>query len=102
MNMVKWADYCISRIRYNASRTHIDGLRVHVDDGETIGSYNDWPRNQVVNAINQGKSFVTITFKDGQWYNGADVHVVPVNGVKYLRTDKNSIASDNLGNLPEF
>ncbi|GAI66234.1 unnamed protein product, partial [marine sediment metagenome] len=49
------------------------------------------------------RSFVTI-FKseDGEWKRGEDVHIIEVKGKKYIRTDKNEIDEDNLGELPEL
>lgn len=99
----KWADYCISEVRYNAEHTHIVKVKIHVDNGETIGSPNESQRSEVVNAIQNGKTFVTIIRgTDSKWKKGEDVRIVTVNGTKYIRTDANSKASDNLGNLPEF
>jgi hypothetical protein len=101
--MTKWADYCISAVRYNSEHTHIVKVKVHVDSGDQIGSPTEWPRSEVVFAIENRKTFVTITrSSDGKWSKGEDVRIITVGGVKYLRTDANSKASDNLGNLPEF
>ncbi len=101
--MTKWADYCISAVRYNEDKTHIVKVKVHSDNGDTIGNSSEWKREKVVTEIEGGTIFVTI-FKstDGKWNKGQDVHIVKVNGIKYIRTDKNSRASDNLENLPEF
>ena len=33
----KWADYLISAVRYNAAETHIEKVRVHVDEGDKVG-----------------------------------------------------------------
>jgi hypothetical protein len=101
--MTKWADYGISEVRYNQEKTHIVRVKVHVDNGETIGPPQEWMRGEVVTALERGKTFVTILKgSDGKWRKGQDVHIVTVNGVKYIRTDKNQRASDNLENLPEF
>lgn len=101
--MTKWADYCISAVRYNEDETHIVKVKVHADNGDTIGNSIEWKREKVVSEIKDGTTFVTI-FKntDGKWEKGQDVHVVIVNGNKYIRTDKNSRATDNLENLPDF
>ena len=101
--MAKWADYCISAVRYNAEHTHIVKVMVYPDNGDKLGNSSEWARLDVVNAIGQGNSFVTIyKNSNGNFDKGEDVRVVTVNGVKYIRTDANSKASDNLGNLPEF
>lgn len=100
--MAKWADYGISAVRYNTEHSHIDKVKVHEDTGETIGDAVEWARTKVVAQLEAGTTFVTILKKEGKWTKGQDVHVVEVNGAKYIRTDKNKTAKDNLGNLPEF
>ncbi len=99
--MAKWADYGISAVRYDSEHTHIVKVRVHEDKGDKIGAPTEWTRSQVVTAIENGKSLVTI-LRGGNWKKGQDVHIITVKGTKYLRTDQNLKASDNLGELPEF
>ncbi len=99
----RWADYCISAVRYNAAHTHIDAVRVHQDLGETLGQGSIWTRTQVVATIDRRSSICT-TFKgtDGKWRCGAAVEVVVLDGQRFLRTDSNQRKADNLGNLPEL
>ena len=99
----KWADYCISKVQYDFEHTHIIKVKVQLDNGDTLGPESEWMRTQVVNSLQNSKTFITISKAgDNQWRKGEDVRVVTINGTKYLRTDANSKASDNLGNLPEF
>ncbi len=101
--MDKWADYGISSVRYDDQRSHIVKVRVHEDKGDKMGGAEEWVRNQVVLALERGATFVTIREGNGgSWNKGQDVHTVTVNGVKYIRTDRNLKAVDNLENLPEF
>ncbi|MCI0730563.1 MAG: DUF3892 domain-containing protein [Chloroflexi bacterium] len=101
--MEKWADYCISKVRYNSERTHIVKVEVREDKGDSLGTASEWTRSQVVSAIDRGSTFATILLDaNNKWRKGQDVHTVTVNGVKYIRTDRNNKESDNLGNLPEF
>lgn len=100
--MPKWADYGISKVRYNKDHTHIEKVKVHEDKGEELGPEEEWTRAQVVSAIDKETTFVTIIKKDQQWSKGQKVDIIIVNKVKYIRTDKNSKESDNLENLPEF
>jgi len=100
--MVKWADYCISAVRYNSNGTHIEKVQVHEDQDSSIGSPQTWTRSQVIDALDKRYTFVTITKNGNTWNKGADVHKVIVNNKKYIRTDKNQSASDNLGKLPRF
>ena len=101
--MKKWADYGISKVRYNDERTHIVKVKVHEDKGDAIGTAQEWARNQVVSAVEGGKTFVTmLKGSDDKWKKGEDVHIITVKGVKYIRTDQNPKGADNLENLPEF
>ena len=101
--MAKWADYCISAVRYNKEKTHIEKVKVHVDNGDSIGVGNTWERKSVVDSIEKKYTFVTITKNSkNKWNKGDDVSIIIINKVKYIRTDGNNKESDNLGSLPEF
>jgi len=101
--MAKWADYGISRVRYNTRRTHIDKVEVRADREDSFGVVQVWTRDQVVSALNRGTTFVTILIgADDTWDLGEKVTTVTVNREEYIRTDQNQQASDNLGSLPEF
>lgn len=101
--MAKWADYCIAAVRFNSSRTHIDRVRVYPDNGESLGALAEQSRTEVVAAIKQGRTFVTV-FKNenGNWSKGQPVFIVRINGTEYLKTVDNGKPQDNLDNLPEF
>ncbi|AXV37302.1 MAG: DUF3892 domain-containing protein [Methanobacteriaceae archaeon] len=101
--MVKWADYCIFAVRYNSERTHIERLRGAKDLGDKLGDAKLWSREQVVAGLEKGYEFVTVIKNNtGRYDKGQKVELIEVDGTKYMRTDKNSIASDNLENLEEF
>lgn len=101
--MSKWADYCIAARRYNSDHTHIVKVRLYPDNGDALGSAQEWTRAQVVEALKRGTTFVTIVKGDnGQWKRGEDVRRVTIGGADYIRTDNNNTAKDNLGNLPDF
>lgn len=101
--MSKWADYGISAVRYNKAHTHIDKVRVHSDNGDSIGVANEYSRADIVAAIKKGTTFVTI-FKgtDGKWKKGQAIYIIKVNNIEYIKTVDNGKAIDNLENLPEF
>lgn len=78
-------------------------VNVYEDKGDAIGNATEWSRTQVVSELDRGKTFVTILRNTkGKWRKGQDVHIITVNRVKYIRTDQNQKAADNLENLPEF
>ena len=78
----KWADYCISAVRFNSIHTHIDYLRAAVDKGDSIGPMQDYSRSSIVAAIKQGTTFVTV-FRgpDGNFRKGQRVYIVVIRGV---------------------
>jgi len=100
----KWADYLISAVRYNAAETHIDQVRCHTDQGDSVGSPVNKARQTVVASIESGTTYATI-YKDSNsssWNRGADVRVVRIDGTNYIRTDADKTKMDNLGNLPRY
>lgn len=101
--MEKWADFVVTGVRYNATRSRIDAVEIRTDTGESIAGDPRLVRRQdVVSALTRGTTFVTSYLADGKWKKGEDVRAVPMRHERFLRTDNNAIEADNLGNLPEF
>lgn len=98
----KWADYLISAVRYDANHTHIDKVEIREDKGEKIGVPYEETRPAVISNHKKGKTYCTITKGKDGWNKGAMVEILSVNGKEFIRTDKNQIEADNLGELPEF
>lgn len=69
---------------------------------EDGGKWRDATRAEVVRLVDGGVEIRTWYKAVGEieYKNGAKVESVPVNGKKYLRTDANKTAQDNLGSLP--
>jgi hypothetical protein len=98
-----WADYLISKVQYNEQDTHIVKVLAHPDNGDTVGTGSEVTRQRVVSLLDGGSTFATIYVGDaGKWLRGADVRVVTIEGVKYIRTDADATKEDNLGQLPRF
>jgi len=97
-------NYVLTGIRLSWDRRHIEHLEVRWDYGHTISAVSAiWPRSAVISYIENGYRFTTFYLTSGGvWARGAEVHVVNVHGQKYLRTDGNRIAADNLENLREI
>ena len=99
----KWSDYLISAVRYNATGSHIDEVRVHVDNGDTVGSGTSKTRDTVISQLSAGTTFATIyKNSDGKWNLGASVEIVTIEGTKYIKTVPDNTKKDNLGDLPRF
>lgn len=91
------ASYYITAVHYKNSddTTFIEKVKTY-DGSEKL-------RSTVVSNIESGNTVMTAYKKsDGQYYKGAEVNVVKIDGVKYIRTDKNSTKRDNLENLPTY
>ncbi|MBK7230311.1 MAG: DUF3892 domain-containing protein [Ignavibacteriales bacterium] len=102
--MNKWADYLISAIRYEDDnlKNSIAYLKVHPDFGQEIGAGSTWTKEEVINAMYDGKTFYTILKNNtGEWKRGAHVALVTKNG-KTVLTDNESIDLDNLSNIQEL
>jgi hypothetical protein len=95
------ADFCITAVRYNQDRSHIEFVRVKEEKPGEIGPNRTVPRAFVADLIRLGKvTFQTRTeTPEKKWKVGAQVHVIDD---VYLTTNKNSTKRDNLENLPEF
>ena len=107
--MDKWADWLISAVSYDEDENRIEKVEVHEDQVNRVGPGSEAKRGWVISQIASNKTFVTIckvvvekSSGKFEWHKGADVHVVEVEGDKYIRTDRNNIKEDNLGELPTF
>ncbi|UPK72454.1 DUF3892 domain-containing protein [Chitinophaga filiformis] len=95
------ARYYITAIRKSNNGSHISHVLVHSTTGEgRLGKGTVYSKAQIISFM-VGHTFQTVTYNysDGSWRIGADVGKVRVAGVDYLRTDRDSTARDNLGNL---
>jgi hypothetical protein len=101
--VAKWADYVITDVKFNEKHTHIDKVKARKDSGETLESAQEYARQIVVKAIDNGTTFAT-AFKtnDGKWKKGEEVFVIEINGANYIKTKRDNTPKDNLDNLPEF
>jgi hypothetical protein len=101
MAITTYADYGVEKIRKDKDG-NISELRVHHrEEGNVMKLFGWYTKAEVISRIEQGSGFMTISIGSNGWNKGADIHVVNTTSGKYLRTDGNNIARDNLGNLPE-
>lgn len=102
--MSKWADYLISAIRYKDEKNNdlFAYLKVHQDNGVEIGSGTTWSRDEVIDAMQNGKSFYTIIKSaSGEWKKGSIVSLITKNG-KTVLTDNEYTDLDYLADLQEL
>lgn len=102
--MSKWADYLISAIRFENENDKqiISYLKVHSDCGEEVGAGSTWTRDEVLNAMYDGKTFYTIIKSStSEWKKGAHVALITKNG-KSIITDIEHTENDFLSDLQEL
>ena len=99
--MKKWANYLISKVRYD-SKNLISTVTRHQDTdlGITPGEYVD--RLTIVSDIKNGLSYMTIYNGKNSWKKGHKIQTFSIRGITYLRIDGNKVKLDYLGDLPEL
>lgn len=95
------ADFCITAVRYNKAKEHIEFVAVREEKPGKVGHPCTVSRVFIADLIRLDKATFQTRIQDaeGLWQRGARVHVLEE---IYLTTDRNSTKRDNLGNLPEF
>ena len=86
------AYYEIAKVHYKNSSDDTFIEKVKTPEG------TEKTRSTVVSDIEAGRIIKT----HPPTGTGAEVHIYTVSGVKYIRTDKNAKAKDNLENLPTY
>ncbi len=104
MEMSRWADYLISMVKYDQSKTHIVSVEVREDMGTAVSYKTEIvPRETVVQSIEHKRRYMTVFENpNGKWSKGQKVEIVIINGEKFLKTSNDGLAKDSLGELPEF
>jgi hypothetical protein len=101
--MSKWADYCITAVRFNEKRTHIERAKRRLDKGESLGEPSIVTRETVIADLRSGTTYVTaFRGSNNKWDGGQTLFITDVNGVEYIKTSKDNSTKDNLEELPEF
>ena len=72
-------DFWVSKVRWNGKR--LDIIRAHENNNNSVGSYLEMPRQDVISRMNKGYVFCSVLKKnDGKWKKGS-----------YFMTDGNII-----------
>ena len=102
--MAKWADFLITKVRYSNDKEFITKVEVNEDLGNGVGPVYEEERIKVVENLKMGRSYCTAPMDKGtmRLLRGEMVGIVIIDGLEFIRTDKNQTGMDNLGELPEF
>ncbi|NMC67403.1 MAG: DUF3892 domain-containing protein [Spirochaetales bacterium] len=94
--------YWISEVCYNSQNTHIVQVKIYPQGKVSPGNGEIWPRESVVNYLENGYNIYTMTYENGKWVSGAKVKIVNIRGIKYIKTVADATTKDNLGDLARF
>jgi hypothetical protein len=100
----KWADYLISAVRYedNLHKKVISYLKIHRDNGDTVGEGSTWTLEEVLTAMNKGATFITISkVNGGKWKKGESIFIASPD-VLFLKTASDKLIYNDLVTIPEF
>jgi len=99
--MKKWADYLISKVRYDSENLISIAIR-HQDTGLGITLGEPIDRSTITSDIKNGLSYITIYNGKNSWKKGHKIQIFSIGGIPYLRIDENKVKLDYLGDLPEL
>ena len=100
--VIKWADFGITAVRYDGLG-RIEELELRQDDAGTLQHAQRWRRHHIINDSKKGKTFVTlIEVSPDRFKKGLPVHIVTVEGDKYIRTDTDPVPEDHLEGPPHL
>jgi hypothetical protein len=70
---------------------------------EGLANPLDYSRRTIIQSIENGDRWFTCLQTDqGAWQKELEIHVVEVDGEKFIRVDQEKIKADKLGELPGF
>jgi hypothetical protein len=100
--MANSADYGVTEVKYNSIGKYIEWVKVGKFNSGSFGIRENWLRTKVISELENGKTFITVIKHGDKLRKGPEIHIINLDGKKYIRTDNDSVASDNLDDLPEF
>ena len=99
--MKKWANYLISKVRYDSENLISIAIRHQDTDlGITLGEPID--RSTITSDIKNGLSYITIYNGKNSWKKGHKIQTFSIGCIPYLCIDENKVKLDYLGDLPEL
>ena len=99
--MAKWADYLISKVSYDSNHLILK-IKQHTDNGKTISQGDIVDRDTLANNLGHGAKYRTLYNSLEKVRIGENVRYFRAYEHHYIRTDKNKVTADNLGDLPNL
>jgi hypothetical protein len=96
------SQYIVTAAHYDESDTLLRYVFVGIppeSPGMTVDGIRLYHRDQLIDALEAGKHF-SIAYKlHGEWQDGGEIFLVSCEGERYIRSDQQALAIDDLGNL---
>lgn len=96
------SQYIITAAQYDEGETRLQYVFVGIPPesaGMTVDGIRLYHRDQLIAALEAGKHF-SIAYKlHGEWQDGGEIFLVSCEGERYIRSDQQPLAIDDLGNL---
>jgi hypothetical protein len=99
--MDKWADYLISEVSYDSEHLISVALR-HQETEQGITKGKPIDRLTIASDIKNGLTYITIYSGKNSWKKGPQIQTFSIEGMPYLRIDRNKVKLDFLGDIQEF
>ena len=99
--MDKWADYLISEVSYDSDHL-ISVALCHQETEQGITKGKPIDRLTIASDIKNGLIYITIYSGKNSWKKGHQIHTFSIEGIPYLRIDRNKVKLDFLGDIQEF
>lgn len=105
MKKLKKNSLIITAAHYDKSGKHLVYVFVGVPperSDRTVDGMRLFSREQLVDALHRGKSFVTAFKIRDEWQYEGVVRLLEIDSQAYLRIDDQAVAVDDLGNLAKI
>ena len=99
--MAKWADYLISEVSYDSNHLILN-VKQHTDNGNTVSQGDIIDRDTLANNLGHGVKYMTLYNGLEKVRIGKNVRYFRAYEHHYIRTDKNKVTTDDLGDLPDI
>ena len=93
--MDKWADYLISEVSYDSDHL-ISVALCHQETEQGITKGKPIDRLTIASDIKNGFIYITIYSSKNSWKKGHQIHTFSIEGIPYLRIDRNKVKLDFL------
>lgn len=102
--MTNWTENVIVAVRHSKEPKHIEQVKMmkYNGGGKPLSDAKFLSKQNVVSLLANRIPVITAANPPSGGWETAEVRLIHIDGVAYLRTEPDDIEEDNLGELPEF